>query len=304
MIRGLSANGLLSNEEEKKMLLEGNLGGVQHLGIPVVEIEQAKAWYTENLGFSLVHEPSVPTDEGEIRVAFLEQDDLVIELYQLVGEALEEVKTRGQGNIDHFAIDVLDIEKAIEEVRRKGVAFDESTPGEPVLLDMFWSKGVKYIFLKGPSGEKAELNQRLDLDPFRRKSNFGGWSHLGIPVADVEKSLAFYRQFGFREVMRADIPVDGEAVKVRMMEKAGFILEFYQLTGHDLEEIKKRGDGHIDHIALEVEDADRAYEELKEVGVEILENAPVQLPFWKKGVKYFNIRGPDGEKVEFNEKIA
>ena len=42
------------------ILLENNLQGVQHLGIPVHDIEQSKAWYTEKLGFRVVHEPMVP----------------------------------------------------------------------------------------------------------------------------------------------------------------------------------------------------------------------------------------------------
>jgi len=49
-------------------------------------------------------------------------------------------------------------------------------------------------------------------------------------------------------------------------------------------------------------DINRAYAEIKSAGLEILEeNAPVFLPFWEHGVKYFTVRGPDGEKVEFNQ---
>ena len=56
-------------------------------------------------------------------------------------------------------------------------------------------------------------------------------------------------------------------------------------------------------MGLGVADAEKAYQELQDAGMDTLEDAPVTLPFWDKGVKYFNIRGPDGEKVEFNEKI-
>jgi hypothetical protein len=30
---------------------------------------------------------------------------------------------------------------------------------------------------------------------------------------------------------------------------------------------------------------------------------PVYLPFWEKGIKYFNVLGPDGERVEFAERL-
>jgi len=62
-------------------------------------------------------------------------------------------------------------------------------------------------------------------------------------------------------------------------------------------------DGHIDHIALDVLDINAAFQELQAASMEILEKAPVPLDFWDKGIQYFNIRGPDREKIEFSEKI-
>lgn len=285
------------------ILLENNLQGVQHLGIPVHDIEQSKAWYTEKLGFRVVHEPMVPTEEGNIKVAFLKKSDMTLELYQLVGESLNEIKIRGHGHIDHFAIDVLDIDRALKDALDAGAVLDESTPDGPKTIDVFWSKGVKYVTIKGPIGEKVELNQRLDLDKSRRKENLSGWSHLGIPVTDLKKSKNFYHQFGFKEIMYAEIPTGNESIKASMMEKDGFVIELYQMFGESLKEISARKDGHIDHIALDVTDIDKAYQELQETGFEILEDAPVFLDFWDNGVKYVNIRGPDGEKLEFNEKI-
>lgn len=38
-------------------------------------------------------------------------------------------------------------------------------------------------------------------------------------------------------------------------------------------------------------------------GYKILESAPVFLQFWKNGCKYFNIIGPDGERLEFNQVL-
>ena len=54
---------------------------------------------------------------------------------------------------------------------------------------------------------------------------------------------------------------------------------------------------------MNVLDVDKAFEEVKAAGMDILEDAPVPLEFWEKGCKYFNIRGPDGEKLEFNQVI-
>jgi lactoylglutathione lyase len=56
-------------------------------------------------------------------------------------------------------------------------------------------------------------------------------------------------------------------------------------------------------VALDVLDVYRAFDEVRAMGLETLEDVPVFLPFWDKGVRYFNVRGPDGERVEFNERL-
>jgi lactoylglutathione lyase len=134
------------------------------------------------------------------------------------------------------------------------------------------------------------------------KGNLQGFQHLGLPVTNLERSKAFYLNFGFAEVLRTDLPGQAEPVQVAMLEKDGFALELYQLPGVERQEIAARHDGHIDHIALNVLNIDQACAEIKAAGLEVLEaDAPVFLPFWAHGVKFFTVRGPDGEKVEFNQ---
>lgn len=284
------------------MLLEGNLRGIQHLGIPVTDIEQTQSWYAVKLGFRVLHQPVINTLDGDIKIAFLEKDGLVLEFYQLLGAALDEVAGRSHGHIDHLAIDVVDIQSALSLARAMGVKVDPGTPDGPVALPL-WSAGVRYVFLTGAGGEKIEFNQRLDLDPARRAENLGGWSHLGLPVTDMARSEAFYQRFGFKPVMRAAIPVGDEKVQISMLELDGFLLELYRLLEADLVEIRARKDGHIDHFALDVADTRLAYVELKSAGFTPLEEEPVFLPFWDNGVEYFNVRGPDGEKIEFNQLL-
>jgi lactoylglutathione lyase len=109
-------------------------------------------------------------------------------------------------------------------------------------------------------------------------------------------------QLGFTEAMRMDIQPRSEVVRVAMMEHERFTIELYESGPEKRKQIAARSDGHIDHVALNVLDIDQAYVEIKAAGLEILEeDAPVYLPFWEHGVKYFTVRGPDGEKVEFNQ---
>lgn len=136
------------------------------------------------------------------------------------------------------------------------------------------------------------------------QGNLNGLQHLGIPVTNLKKTVDFYSRFGFEKVMTAQVPVKDDAVRVAMMKKDSLIIEFYQLTGDELQELRSRKDGHIDHISLDVRDIDKAFAELKDAGFKTIEDAPVFLDFWENGCKYFAIRGPDAEKIEFNQIIT
>jgi lactoylglutathione lyase len=135
------------------------------------------------------------------------------------------------------------------------------------------------------------------------EDNVRGLQHIGLPVTDIARSKRFYRQIGFTVVMETTLPEQEGPVQVAMLELNGLVLELYQLAGASLENIGARSDGHIDHVALDVLDVYRAFDEVRAMGLETLEDVPVFLPFWDKGVRYFNVRGPDGERVEFNERL-
>lgn len=125
--------------------------------------------------------------------------------------------------------------------------------------------------------------------------------HTGIPVTDIKVSEAFYEKLGFKNVMATTFEYNSGIGNVVMMQQHKMILELYQMPQAELQEICERKNGHIDHIAFDVDDINNAFVTLKENGFTVLEAAPVFLSFWKKGCKYFNITGPDGERLEFNE---
>ena len=127
--------------------------------------------------------------------------------------------------------------------------------------------------------------------------------HIGIPVTDIKVSSAFYRQFGFTNVMEAPFTMEGEEGICIMMQCKSIIIELYQLPASKIGSIRERSDGHIDHIAFDVDDIDDTFARLKKASFHILEPAPVFLSFWKNGCKYFNILGPDGERLEFNQVL-
>jgi catechol 2,3-dioxygenase-like lactoylglutathione lyase family enzyme len=125
--------------------------------------------------------------------------------------------------------------------------------------------------------------------------------HIGIPTVDLERSKKFYESLGFEAATSSSFEYQNETGQMIMMRHNETLIEIYQFPDVALEEIRKRKVGSIDHIAFDVSDIDTAYKHLKNVGHFIFEDAPVYLPFWKNGCKYFNIAGPDGERIEFNQ---
>ena len=127
------------------------------------------------------------------------------------------------------------------------------------------------------------------------------FQHIGIPVTDIKRSKDFYERLGFVNVMDSTFEYKGGKGKVEMMKLHEMIIELYQLPETELEEIRNRGNGHVDHIAFDVDDVDKTFSALKNAAFNIIEEQPVFLAFWKNGCKYFNITGPDGERLEFNQ---
>jgi len=125
--------------------------------------------------------------------------------------------------------------------------------------------------------------------------------HIGLPVANLKASQVFYERLGFASVMNSGFDYRGGRGSVSMMKRGGMILELYQMPEAQLQEIRTRKDGHIDHIAFDVESIEEAFAALKNAAFSIVEPEPVFLPFWKNGCKFFNVLGPDGERLEFNQ---
>jgi lactoylglutathione lyase len=128
-----------------------------------------------------------------------------------------------------------------------------------------------------------------------------GIQHAGIPVTNIKLSEAFYEKLGFKNVMEAPFQISNEQGTCVMMQRDNMIIELYQMPAPLLQEIRTRKHGHIDHIAFDVADIDETFAIVKNAGFNIIEEEPVFLQFWKNGCRFFNITGPDSERLEFNQ---
>ena len=122
-----------------------------------------------------------------------------------------------------------------------------------------------------------------------------GVQHLGLPTNDIEKTIAFYESLGFTVALRTVNEAVGE--QVAFLQLKNLMIETYQngcAVGKP---------GAIDHVALDVTDVDAVFEALRAGGFALLDSEVQFLPFWERGVRFFTILGPNGEKVEFSQKL-
>lgn len=122
-----------------------------------------------------------------------------------------------------------------------------------------------------------------------------GVQHLGVPTNDLERTIRFYERLGFEVALRTLNEKMGE--RVAFLRHGNLMIETYE--NHQA----KMKDGAIDHIAIDVTDIEKCYEIANELRLDVLDDGIQFLPFWENGVKFFTVRGPNNEKVEFNQQL-
>lgn len=130
---------------------------VDHVGIAVNNLEESLKFYEDVLGINC--EGTEIINEQKVRVAFLPVGDTELELLESTTEdgpiAKFIDKNNGRGGIQHVAIRVDNIEKAIEEVKAKGYKIIDEVP-------RYGAGNAKIAFChpKGTDGVLLELSER------------------------------------------------------------------------------------------------------------------------------------------------
>ena len=128
--------------------IAARITGMQHIGLPTNDIEKTIAFY-QTLGFEVASRTDLPTD----KVAFLTLKNICIETYQ----SLEGPNAKGvDGAVDHFCVDVDDIEATYEAVKAAGL-----TPMSEIQFLPFWEKGVRFFKVLDPNNAPVEFCQIL-----------------------------------------------------------------------------------------------------------------------------------------------
>jgi methylmalonyl-CoA/ethylmalonyl-CoA epimerase len=126
------------------------------------------------------------------------------------------------------------------------------------------------------------------------------FDHVGVAVKSVDQMLALYSQIGDFEVRKTEVA--GQKAKIVMMKAGGTSVEFLEPTSDEsslAKFIRERGEG-LHHIAFEVDDIERATEELKARGFRFIYERPADGKFGSK-VNFMHPKSTGGVLVELTQ---
>lgn len=128
---------------------------IDHIGVAVKSIEEASKIYTKLLGLEMHGIEEV--QDQKVKVAFIPVGESEFELLEATdpeSSIAKFIEKRGEG-IQHIALRVDDIEKALEELKQKGVKLIDEKP-------RYGAGGAKIAFIhpKSTNGVLIELCER------------------------------------------------------------------------------------------------------------------------------------------------
>lgn len=128
---------------------------VDHIGIAVKDLEQAKKFYTEVLGMKAMGEEVV--EQQQVKVCFIPCGDSEIELLESTspeGPIAKFIEKKGEG-LQHIALRVDNINETLADLKAKGVRLIDETP-------RYGAGGASIAFVhpKATGGILLELSER------------------------------------------------------------------------------------------------------------------------------------------------
>ena len=137
-------------------------------------------------------------------------------------------------------------------------------------------------------------------------------AHVGVPVSNTEKSLAFYQDalglefLSTREIsgnhISSGVEVPNAKIKVTLLKSNNLMVELLEYLNPKGQKFNRsNNDAGSMHIAFNVKDIDATYNNLKKLGFKCNQKPyPSSVP---EGWAWFYARDPDGITVEFNGPI-
>jgi methylmalonyl-CoA epimerase len=154
---GVTVNGLSGSTDETDLTdrRKMKISKIDHIGIAVKDLKMVARLYSDAFGLKVSDEIDAPGKK--LRIAFVEISGTKLEFLMPTDKesvVAKFIDKRGEG-IHHICFEVDDIEKAVSELKSKGMEFVDDKPRLGV-------EGDKIVFLQPKSvhGVLIELKQK------------------------------------------------------------------------------------------------------------------------------------------------
>ena len=142
-------------------------------------------------------------------------------------------------------------------------------------------------------GKVTFVPENCPANPVNVTAYSDGLQHIGLPTAEVQKTIDFYQGLGFTLATRHDI----NGRDFAFMKLGNLLIE---VIPNDKPTMRA---GAVDHICLNVTKIEEFYKKIKDAGYKMIDQNIVDIAFWEKGARYFFIEGPNKERIEFCEIV-
>lgn len=262
--------------------------GVAHIALFVHDMEKARAFYKDFLGFGEPYSLNQP--DGGLSMTFIKVNDR-----QYV-ELFPEIEA-GSDRLNHISVETGNAEAMRVYLASKGIKVPEKAgPGR--------IKNLNFT-VKDPDGHGVEFVQYTpDGWSMREKGKYmpervsTRMMHVGILVGALEPAMQFYRDIlGFQEFWRGSR--DGKVlnwVNMRVPDGDSYV----ELMLYDkIPEPAARGTAH--HICLEVPDIGKAKQWLEARPAAKDYTRPMEIRTGANRKRQLNLFDPDGTRTELME---
>jgi len=266
------------------------LRGVAHMALWVSDIDKARGFYTDFLGFQELHR--VRRTDGTTQVVFLKvNENQYIEL--------RDGLVAGRDRLHHISFYTEDAGKMREYLSSMNI---EAHPG--ICSELPGNRGLS---VRDPEGHAVEITEYSREGKTRReRGKFLGDQrisnrimHVGIIIGDVPAAMKFYDGvFGLKEFWRGQGRNSSTVswINMRVPEGEDYI-EFMLYAVKPAED--RRGSQH--HICLEVDDIERALERLEANPYRKTYSRQLQINTGVNRKRQLNLFDPDGTRIELME---
>ena len=267
--------------------------GVAHMAVFVRDLDKARRFYEDFLGFGEPFTLPNKTATG-VRIAFVKVNDR--QYFEIFNEA-----DRGEEQLNHISFYTGNADQMYSYLKSKGVAVmsDKGSVSKG-------QTGNKNFNIQDPDGHIVEMVEyQPDSWTARETGKFVPSTrisdhimHVGVLVGDLDRSMKFYGDIlGFREFWRGSrTPDELNWVNMRVPDGEDYLefMLYSQLPAPD-------GRGTANHASLTIVNADEALAELRQRAAKSGYDRPIAIQTGVNRKRQINLYDPDGTRIELME---